>query len=79
MNAAQALARWIGGVTTGESALAEARHKLEAHAAKSPKSADAAEHRAWIATKRNLEDDVAAEEAALRIAQEKQAEAQRGR
>jgi hypothetical protein len=77
VNAAQALARWITGVATGESALGEARRKLEAHASKPPKSADAAEHRAWIAAKRDLEDNVAAEEAALRIAQAKQAEAQR--
>jgi hypothetical protein len=75
MNAAQALARWISGVSTGESTLAERSRKLEAHSASTPKSADPAEHRAWLATKRELEDDVAAEEAALRIAKEEAAKA----
>jgi hypothetical protein len=75
MNPAQALARWIGGVTTGETALAERIRKLEAHCANPPRSADPAEHRAWLATKRDLEDDVAAEEAALQIAREEAAKA----
>lgn len=77
MNPAQALARWLIGVSNGESALAEAKRKLEAHVANAPETADAAEHRRWLATKRELEDDVAAEEGALRIAEEKAAEAKR--
>lgn len=75
MNAAQSLARWLAGVSSGKSALAEKQHNLEAHIANPPKSADVAEHRAWLATKRDLEDDVAAEEGALQIAEAKAAEA----
>jgi hypothetical protein len=75
VNAAQALARWISGVSTGETALAEKSRKLEAHSANPPKSADPAEHRTWLATKRDLEDDVAAEESALRIAKDEAAKA----
>jgi hypothetical protein len=76
VNAAQALARWLSGVSTGESTLAEKSRKLEAHSANPPKSADPAEHRAWLKVKRDLEDDVAAEESALRIAKEEAAKAE---
>lgn len=74
MKAAQALAQWLGGVKTGQNALAAAERKLEAHLANAPKSTDAGEHRAWLATRRQLEDDVAAERGALTIAEEKAAE-----
>jgi hypothetical protein len=75
VKAAQALAQWLGGVKTGQSALAEAERKLAAHVANPPKSADSAEHRAWLATRRQLEDDVEAERGALAIAEAKAAEA----
>lgn len=75
MNAAQALAQWLTGVTKGQTALEAAKLKLSEHIANAPTSADAAEHRQWLATKRELEDDVAAEEAALQIAEAKAAEA----
>ena len=75
MKAAQALAQWLGGVKTGQSALADAERKLAAHIANPPKSSDAAEHRAWLATRRELEDGVEAEKAALAIAETKAAEA----
>lgn len=74
MRAAQALAQWLGGVKTSQSARADAERKLEAHLANPPKSADSGEHRTWIATRRALEDDVEAEKAALVIAEEKAAE-----
>ena len=75
MNPAQALARWIKGVNSGEDAVAEMKRKLESHCANPPKSANSAEHRAWLAAKRDLEDDVTAEEAALQIAREEAAKA----
>lgn len=77
MNPAQALARWISGVNTGEEALADKRDKLASHMANPPTSADPADHRNWLAIKRDLEDDIAAEEAALRIAEDRKADAQR--
>ena len=70
MKAAQALAQWLGGVKTGQTALADTERKLEIHLANPPKSADSAEHRAWLATTRGLEDDVEAEKRALVIAEE---------
>jgi hypothetical protein len=76
VNAAQALTRWISGVRTGETTLAEKKRKLEVWAANPPKSADPAEHKAWRATKAELEGDVADEEAALSIAKEEAAKAE---
>jgi hypothetical protein len=75
VKAAQALAQWLGGVKTGQDALVEAERKLAAHIANPPTSPDAAEHRAWLATRRQLEDDVEAERGALAIAEAKAAEA----
>lgn len=75
MKAAQALAQWLGGVKTGQDALADAERKLAAHLANAPKSADSGEHRAWLAIRRQLEDDVEAEKGALAIAETKAAEA----
>lgn len=75
MKAAQALAQWRGGVKTGQDALAVAERKLSAHIANPPKSADSGEHRGWLATWRQLEDDVEAERGALAIAEAKAGEA----
>jgi hypothetical protein len=75
VNPAQALAQWLSGVSKGQSALDAARAKLDEHIANPCTSPDAAEHRQWLATKGELEIDVAAEEAALQIAETKAAEA----
>jgi hypothetical protein len=70
VNAAQALKQWLTGVSNGQTALEAAQRKLDDWNASPPKSASAAEHRAWIATRRDLQDDVDAEVAALAIAKE---------
>jgi hypothetical protein len=75
MKAAHALASWLRGVSDRESAVDAAQRKLAQHVAKAPTSPDPAEHRAWLRTKRDLEDDVAAEEAALQVARAEAARA----
>lgn len=76
MKAAQALAQWLGGVKTGQGALEAAEAKLSAHLSNPPESADAGEHRAWLATQRQLEEAVEAEKRALLVAEKKAAEMQ---
>jgi hypothetical protein len=74
VKAAQALAQWLTGVQSGQSALAAAQRKLAEHVANPPTSADAADHRDWRATRLKLEGDVEDERAALAIAEQKAAE-----
>lgn len=77
MNAAEALKRWLGVTSEGASRLEAARNALARHREKPCTSADPADHRRWNLTECTLKEDVAAEEGALRIANEQKADAQR--